>query len=158
MEYEDREDLLREATALVERAEFMVEGFDEPVVVGFRRSGALSVYYGSSPVDHFNGLGQWRRGFVDGRLLKAEGGKLVAMRRERRSGATYLVAQELDEEESARCLRAIRQRLDALHAGLAGGRFQVRGSFPPNAKVADRVGRWIAQLPNAIVVAESPRV
>ena len=36
----DREDLLREATALVERAELTIEGFDEPIVVGFRRDGS----------------------------------------------------------------------------------------------------------------------
>ena len=30
----DREDLLREATALVERAELQVNGWDAPVVVG----------------------------------------------------------------------------------------------------------------------------
>ena len=43
---EDREDLLAEATALVERAELVVEGAAESVVIGFRRDGCASIYCG----------------------------------------------------------------------------------------------------------------
>ena len=32
---QDREDLLREATALLERAELRVDGCDDPLIVGF---------------------------------------------------------------------------------------------------------------------------
>ena len=67
----DREDLLREATALVERAEIRLGDFDEAVIVGFRSGGAASFYFGADPVFQFNADNQLRRGFVGGRLVKA---------------------------------------------------------------------------------------
>ena len=48
---QDREDLLSEATALVQRVELRVEGFAEPVIVGFRRGGEASVFFGADPVE-----------------------------------------------------------------------------------------------------------
>src|SRR5262245_38318908 len=66
----DREDLLREATALVERAELKVAGEPEPVTVGFRRDGSLSVFFGSVAVYQFNTAGELRRAFADGLLYK----------------------------------------------------------------------------------------
>ena len=41
----NREDLLREATALVERVELHVPAFEEPIVVGFRRDGCASFLF-----------------------------------------------------------------------------------------------------------------
>ena len=41
----NREDLLREATALVERAEIRIPGESEPIVVGFRRDGSASFFF-----------------------------------------------------------------------------------------------------------------
>ena len=67
----DREDLLREATALVERAELRISGWSEPVVVGFRRGGGASLFFGGKEVYQFNAGGELRRAFVAGRLIKA---------------------------------------------------------------------------------------
>ncbi len=63
-----REDLLREATALVERIELVPHAtdpliaasdlFDKHIVAGFRRDGALSVFFGEDPVYHFNAEGE----------------------------------------------------------------------------------------------------
>ena len=64
----DREDLLREATALVERIELAPADAadDEHIVAGFRRDGALSIYFGADPVYHFNSAGELRRAYCDG--------------------------------------------------------------------------------------------
>src|SRR5688572_26999220 len=62
----DREDLLREATALVERVELLVPGEGEPVVAGFRRDGSLSVFFGPEAVYQFNSAGELRRAFAGG--------------------------------------------------------------------------------------------
>jgi len=70
-EEEPREDLLREATALVERVELQIEGFAETIVAGFRRDGAASFYFGQDFVFQFNTANQLRRGYVEGRLFKA---------------------------------------------------------------------------------------
>ena len=46
-EERDREDIFREATALVERVELSgIVGQAEPVVIGFRRNGCGSIYFG----------------------------------------------------------------------------------------------------------------
>ena len=82
----DREDLLREATALVERAELTIEGFDEPIVVGFRRDGSASFFFGADPVYQFNTAFELRRAFVVGLLYKAEECFGVWRHRLRRTG------------------------------------------------------------------------
>ena len=67
----DREDLMREATALVQRAEFSAGG--KPVFVGFRTNGAASVFFDSDPVYQFNSNGELRRAFVAGDALQSRG-------------------------------------------------------------------------------------
>src|SRR5204863_2544475 len=75
-EESSREDLLREATALVERIELIPNGStsDGRIVAGFRRNGALSVFFGEDPVYQFNAAGELRRAYTDGKLLKADRG------------------------------------------------------------------------------------
>ncbi|MCA9269139.1 MAG: hypothetical protein KDA41_11745, partial [Planctomycetales bacterium] len=77
----DREDLLREATALVVRAELQLNSDAHPVVAGFRQGGEASFYFGFDPVFQFNSERQLRRAFYDGRLIKAEQGALIALAR-----------------------------------------------------------------------------
>ena len=47
---EDREDILQEATALVERVELEIENLEDPVVVGFRRDSGPAFFFGADPV------------------------------------------------------------------------------------------------------------
>jgi len=154
----DREDLLREATALVERAELAVAGFGEPVIVGFRRDGSASFFFGADPVYQFNTAGELRRAFVGGVLLKAERRRLVAMRRERSAAEVALVRSELSDEESASLIGALRKRLDSLHAALAGGSFTLAGQVPAGADMPARVIRWLEALPTEIRIARVPNV
>ena len=152
----DREDLLREATALVERAELNVAGESDPVTVGFRRDGSLNVYFGSEPVYQFNTAGELRRAFVDGHMLKAERSKLVELRRERTAHEVTLVRRELTATEQAALLASARSRLDQLAASLRDGMVEVIGQVPADGDVPRRVHMWLNELDSELTVANAP--
>lgn len=101
---EDREDLMREASGLIRRAEWRVSGFDEPVVVGQKRNGVWSIYCGADPVYQFDADGGLRRAFVDGLLYRTQGATLSQLRRQRTETESWLVRDDLtmDEFESFR--------------------------------------------------------
>ena len=152
----DREDLLREATALVERIEWDRKG--QPVVAGFRRTGGLSVYFGGDPVLQFNARGELRRAFIDGRIFKAEAGRLVALTRHRAEGAVSLVRDELSTDRQARQIEAIRDLLSDLIKDMRESRLEVVGRIPAEADVGGRVDIAIsAILATPITIAMSPR-
>ena len=152
----DREDLLREATALVERAELLVQVEGEPIVVGFRRDGSLSVFFGPDPVYHFNSTGELRRAYVGGLLYKAESGVLVVLRRERSEREVALVRRELGTQEAKGLLITARNRLAQLGEVLSRGEFQLVGQVPADADVAGRVRDWLSALPPLLPLAKSP--
>lgn len=154
----DREDLLREATALVERVELVVAGYDEPVMCGFRRDGSVSLFFGGDPVYQFNTAAQLRRAFVAGRIYKAEQGRLVALSRERGATQVSLIRDELSEQESTALLVTMHGHLNRLREALNVGSFVVRGEVPPGGDVAGRIGGWFEALPNTIAIAARPHV
>jgi hypothetical protein len=154
----EREDILREATALVERVEIQVPGCEEPVVIGFRREGAASVFFGSDPVYQFNTAGQLRRAYAGGLLYKAERGRLVALHRERGPTEAALVRHELDSGETADFLAALESRLSQLKAAVAGNAFVVSGQVPSGADMVGRIRRWLDGLPLQVKVATAPNV
>jgi hypothetical protein len=154
----DREDQLREATALVERAELTIEGDDEPIVVGFRRDGSASFYFGADPVYQFNTAGELRRAFVEGLLYKAERGRLVALCRERSATEVALVRTELSADDSAALVSAMRDRLALLLSTLAAGNYSVVGQVPADAAVPERICRWLDELPTNVPIASAPNV
>ena len=151
----DREDLLREATALVERAEITVPGFDEPIVVGFRRDGSLSVFFGPDPVYQFNAAGELRRAFSSSLLYKAERGGLVALRRERGEAEVALVRTALTADETTDFLNAAHRRLTDLAATLGTRSFTITGQVSIDANVVARVQEWLAAMPRNIPVAQA---
>ena len=154
----DREDLLREATALVERAELQVPGFAEPVVVGFRPDGAASFFFGADAVYQFNAARELRRAFVDGLLFKAERGKLVELRRERSEGAVALVRRELDAENKVAFMVAVHHQLARLRAECSAKSLVAVGQVPVEGKVLPRIIEWLAELPRPIMIADIPNV
>lgn len=156
-EEHDREDLLREATSLVERVELRVACEVAPVVIGFRRDGCASVYLGASPAYHFNARNELRRAYVADELWKAEDGRLVAMNRERNAERVQLVARGLTDDEQAAALADLCQRLRALEADLrTPGGFEIVGQVPAARDVLARVRDWLSALPDEIAVAARP--
>src|SRR5688572_3927720 len=117
----DREDLMREAAALVERVELAVPGEGAPVVAGFRRDGSLSVYFGADPVYQFNSAGELRRAYVGGLLYKAERGRLVRLARQRGVEEVVLLRHELDAAETEAFVAAMQSRLAGLRECLENG-------------------------------------
>lgn len=152
----DREDLLREATALVERVELEVTSFDQPIVVGFRRNGCGSIYFGADPVVQFNADGAVRRGYRNGRLLKAEHGQLVELQRQRTAEATVLERRELTADEQRVVLDEFARAIARLKSALCLGSSRTIGQVPAEADVVSRVRGWLDQLPSVLCVANSP--
>jgi hypothetical protein len=150
----DREDLLAEATALVVRAEIMAEGFDEPIVVGFRRQGCASVYFGADPAYHFNTAGALRRAYCGSLLYKADGGRLSSLERRRTGAAVELVRRDLDGEEQQAFLARLTRKVTALGEAVQADRFAVRGQVSPNGDAIAAVRKWLAgvALPPAVAM------
>src|SRR5262245_41173967 len=104
----EREDLLAEATALVERVEIVPRRTlareygavleTGSIVAGFRANGAMSLFLGEDPVYQFNAAGQLRRAFVNGRLYKAVGGRLVQLERIRQPQLVELRRHDMTPE------------------------------------------------------------
>lgn len=164
-EESEREDLLREATALVERVELLpnsmaARAVDElpsgdPIVAGFRANGALSVFFGSDPVYQFNASGELRRAYVGGVLVKAVNGLLATLERVRTESEVQLVRHPLSTEVQARFLEKISQQLRGLEAFLERGAFETVGQVPADGDVVGRVRSWLAAN-RVIVVAARP--
>ncbi len=95
----DREDIMREATGLVDRMEIRCPDCADAVVIGFRRQGTLSLFIGQDEVYQFDTHQALRRGYWQGRLLKAEAGRLIELTRHRTSSATQLLRRELSAGE-----------------------------------------------------------
>ena len=153
----DREDLLTEATALVERIEIRAEGFSEPIVMGFRRDGSWSVFFGASPVYQFNSQKELRRAYADDLLYKAEQGHVVSFRRERGEQQSALVRHELTGQETAEFLARASSDLHQLHAALSDARYEEIGRVPIDADVVGRSQQFLADIGYVLKIARSPQ-
>jgi glycine/D-amino acid oxidase-like deaminating enzyme len=151
----EREDLLREATALVERIELSLYG--QSVFAGFRRDGCASFYFDGDPAYHFNTQRQLRRAFVAGRLLKAEQRRLVSLERRRDAEEVALIRHEMTPVEIRALVQTAMQQLAQLGAAIQQQGAQIVGQVPPDGNVMQRVQQWLAGL-TTIEIAESPHV
>ncbi|HEY2840201.1 MAG TPA: hypothetical protein VGJ26_13685 [Pirellulales bacterium] len=156
----EKEDLLAEATALVERIEIAlaVSDAEQRIVIGFRRDGAASLYFGEEPAWHFNTAGELRRAYAHGRLYKAERGGLIALDRRRTEKETQLVRHELNTEENAALTGELRQCASELAAIIDAGRYQIIGQVPSDADMLTRVRPLLAALAKEVTIAAGPRV
>ncbi|MEM8946381.1 MAG: hypothetical protein AAGD11_14510 [Planctomycetota bacterium] len=158
---EDREDLLRDATAYVQRAqlELVVEGQAVEVFAGFRLNSAASFYFEQDPVYHFNADSELRRAFIDGKLIKAESGSLVAWTRQRTDGEVAMLCSTLNDSAQRELLDDARRNLDQLHNAIVAGEALVVGEVrdASETSVVDRLVAYLARMPT-IAVASSPQV
>lgn len=153
-----REDLLREAVALVERAELRLPGITEPVVVGFRRDGSASVFFGEEPVYQFNSRGELRRAYNDGLLYKAERGRLASLRRQRVLGEVQLLRHDLKDDETCQFLAELTARVGNLRDKVRGRAFELLGQAPIGSDVVGRIAKWLEALELPPQLASAPRV
>jgi len=152
----EREDLLREATALIERAEIRVSRETDSIVVGFRHDGSASFFFGADPVLQFNSTREFRRAYIGGLLYKAERGRLISLRRERTEVEVTLVRNELQPNETDTILAAAHAKLMRLNEALTSNAFTLIGQVPPHSDIIRRVLEWFALLPPRIHVARAP--
>lgn len=153
-----REDLLAEATALVDRAELAIAGFESPVVVGFRRNGSPSFYFGDARAYHFNSRGELRRAFIDPLLYKADRERLYRLLRRREARETVLISHELSADEQVVVLNQCAGSLMQLAASLAAGEYQLQRQVSLTGNVVARAEQWLARNVPPIRIARSPRV
>ena len=155
---DDREDLLRAATALVERAEFSISSLDETVVVGFRRDGSPSLFFGVDPVYQFTAANELRRAYRHGFLIKAERGKLVRLERDRTESAVKLLRHDMVKEEEECFFAELVDNVTSLRDEVCRGNYHLTGMVPNDCDVMTRIASWLSTLPLPPAVASSPRL
>ncbi len=153
---QNREDILREATALIERIEVELPGYSEPLVVGFRSDGSVSVFVGPDPVFQFNSRHQLRRAFVAGKLIKAERGKLISLEKQRIGTQVKMLGTELDAASSDALLTNASDHLHVLERHLRDGTGKVLRQVPETVDVATRVRDWLEGLSTPLTIAARP--
>jgi hypothetical protein len=151
---QDREDLMREATALLPRAEIKLNDDPETITFGFRRSGGLSIFFGADPVFQFNSQRELRRAFVRGKLIKAVAGRLQSLDRRREGKEVVLWSTELTPGEEDELLAAAQALLFSFSLAIGRGDYQLLQQVPPQADAVDRVQEFLARLPNPLCVAQ----
>lgn len=111
---QDREDLMREATAYYPRAEISVDHESEPVFWGQKKNGHYSFYFGGDPVYQFDQHGYLRRAFLDGFLYRTQGETLARLNRERNVHESILKRHDLTKTETALLLENMAHRFQKL--------------------------------------------
>ncbi|MCA9065132.1 MAG: hypothetical protein KDA96_18815 [Planctomycetaceae bacterium] len=125
----DREDLMREATALVNRGELRCPSFEQLVTVGFRRTGAMSIFIDQDPVYQFDPEGKLRRAFVAGHLYRSQHTGLAKLTRSRTETETFLLREDLTELQQQDFASEMRARLSLLKSDIDAG-VQVERAVP----------------------------
>ena len=162
-ESQDREDLLRDATAFLTRVQLRILGRERSMEVfaGIRAQGAASFYFDQDPVFHFNALGQMRRAFVDEALVMAERGQLIVLRPQRTEAAVTMHRHALSADEQREFCETAARQLVELRQSIVHGDYLVAGHVAPAAATREEVvAQFVAalELCGRIEVAASPRV
>lgn len=127
---EDREDLMRDARALEPRVELILPGDEEPIVIGRRRDGFISIYVGQDPVYHWDEQGRLRRAFVEGLLYRSEGETLSRLTRQHSEHVSELHRRDLDPGELAQFLSIMKDTASRISGALKSGAYRVTRSVP----------------------------
>ena len=161
---QDKEDILREATALVNRVELKLGGegeSDDSVFVGFRRDGAVSFFFGAEPVYQFNTQHAFRRGYYQNTMLKAEQGKLVQLTRSREGEKLVLLRREFNDQQTVEFCEEMRHNLLNLLSVVRDEKYELMGFVVEDNTVEPlllQVADWIENHARQIRIANVPNV
>ncbi|MFK7820517.1 MAG: hypothetical protein AB8G99_17485 [Planctomycetaceae bacterium] len=139
----DREDIMREATAMRRRASWTVEGLPGPIVAGFRSNDFFSIFFDQNPVYQFNSTGQLRRAYRDGLLYRTQGTTLARLNRVRTPDRTELQRTDLTPEELNEFLSEMRRWLNDFQSALENKDAKLQEQIP---KASDIVPSVLAAL------------
>lgn len=117
----DREDLIREATALQNRVEWRIRDETGVIFAGVRSNGSLAIYFGPDPVYQFSIDGGLRRAYAGGFLYRTQGTTLAKLVRRRSSQETLLHRSELNSSELSQFLSSMDEKLTRLVQSIADG-------------------------------------
>lgn len=156
---EDREDLLRDATAFDRRISFSIELDDKPVEIfaGFRPAGAVSFYFGADPVYQFNSQNELRRAYFHGRLVKAELGRLFFWSQHRTENSLEMQREEMHDREQEVFCRNLLKNLAAVRQAISDNNFNLIGVVPEQTDVMQNLLRWLMDF-SELKIADTPNV
>lgn len=154
---QDREDLLRDATALVPRVmlRLAIHGMSCDVFAGFRKGGALSLYFDSDPVYHFNSRGELRRAFVGGLIQKAEKGKLFVWNQERTDVELTMRSRPLTTAEQQEFGAQLIERISLLRDEMQTEQFELIGQIPADVDATGQLQAWLGEFQEFKVAREA---
>lgn len=141
----DKEDLIRDATALVHRGEFV---FISPqntlqnwqvVTIGFRTSGSASFYFDQDPFYQFDADGRLRRSYCGGFLYRSQSSTLARMHRIRTPQATTLERHDLSPAELSEFHKNMLFQMTTLLTHLQSGALVCQRMVCPDKNLLERV-------------------
>ena len=158
-EIHEREDLLRDAKAFQPRIQLRLTWDDNvhEVFAGFRTANAVSLYFDTEPVYHFNSAGELRRAFVRGRLIKAERGKLAAWQPQRSQQITEMLRHDFSQSEERQFCQSLQEHVGKLREALRSEKFEIVGQEPADEDALPRLIEWLEEF-REVRIATSPRV
>lgn len=119
---EDREDLLAEASALIDRIELQLPtesgNDDEFVFAGYRSNGFFSIYFGQNRLYQFDKDGRLRRAYIAPDLYRAAYGKLSQLKRRRTEQQTVLERTDLSSQQSLEFVSNMKHHFNILQSHL----------------------------------------
>jgi hypothetical protein len=151
-----REDLLRDATALLPRILLQAKILGQPceVFAGFRQPESLAIYFDDDPVYQFNSQGELRRAFVSGQIIKADKGQLVAWERSETLDQTAMLSRRLNIESTHELVNAMLARFAELKASISNGNTNIVGQAPPDGDALAKLQKWLERI-EAVVIAQT---
>jgi hypothetical protein len=153
---QDREDLLRDATALVPRVMFRlaIQGNPCDVFAGFRKGAAVSLYFDSDPVYHFNSREELRRAFVGGSIQKADKGRLFMWEQERTAAEVTMRSRPLTTAEQQGFGTQLIERIGQLRDAIQSEQIELVGQFPADADAIGQLVAWLGKFQEFKVASE----
>ncbi len=121
----DRDDLFAELASCSSRWELSCDGCAVPVLIGIRKENAMSLFFGSDQVYHYNHENQLKRAYVHGYLYRTHGNTLARLERKRSETETTLLRHDLNEQELGTFLESMRIPLLVLLQALSSTAYQV---------------------------------
>jgi hypothetical protein len=163
---QDREDLLRDGTAMPVRGRLRIDGTE--VVIGFRTDGQLSLYWDQDPVYQFDAQRRLRRVFFDSQRYKVQRGRLVRLERTNPPGSLPIrqvrfVSEPICAAEQAGILQRLKDYLQQIDAALSkitvsSDQTMLQTVGAGEEDFSRRVRKWITLSDGTIPIGDGPEV